>query len=572
MLAVDKSSQQLYLVTGDTPLRIAASYVCTTGQVKGDKRARGDLKTPEGVYFIVNHLSSGLDYTLYGNEAYPLNYPNPVDKLRRKTGYGIWLHGRGEQISPLQTQGCIALNNGDLSSLGKFLQPGTPVTLTETYHQRETAPAQDAATINLLRTRVTDWAKTWSARSLKLFDFYDKDAYSIAQEEPFAVFQKQKERLFRTLPWIKTTVSEIQILPGPGYWVTWFYQEYSAPNLSTQGVRRLYWQQNKGGEWKIVGMEWIPGTTTSLLLAEKPFPAAAERIDERREGGGQPISEEQAVPLPEALAAAERSRTTEARALAASAAGNTLTPEERVVMPGQESDAAEAPVLSEAAASDIPSGPTAAKTQNASSPPLDHVEDPSLGKMAEPPQAAALRAALAAADSALPQKQAAPNPPGLPSAIPSDADLRLPPALPAQRLATGNAPDSPTPRTPEAAASAALSPEALIRERVENWRKAWQHGDLERYSQFYAPQAIQENRTSAEAIRRHKRALWGRAAPKRVDLTDIRISLDGNTATAIMRQRYSDAQGRGDKGIKTLVWEKSGQMWRIIKETWSPEP
>jgi ketosteroid isomerase-like protein len=535
------------------------------------------------------------------------------------------------------------LNNDDLSSLGKFLQPGTPVTLTETYHQREAVPAQDAATINLLKARVTDWAGTWSARSLKLFDFYDKDAYSIAQEESFAVFQKQKERLFRTLPWIKTSVSDIQVLPGPGYWVTWFYQEYSAPNLSTQGVRRLYWQQNKGGEWKIVGMEWIPGTTTSLLMAEKPFPATAERIDERREGGGQLISEEQAVPLPEALAAAERSRTMEARAAAASAAGNTLTPEERVVMPGQESEAAEVPLLPETAGTGQGSAQTAANARNASSTPLDHVEDPSLGKMAEPPQAAALRAALAAANPAFPQGQAALNPLEPPAEAPSGADLRLPPALPAQRLAADNPPDSSTPGTPDAAAPVAPSPpdssaretvlppqkdpsakqaaapartetprsatqeqkenaagspkkptdrkadssanspsvpktasapapEALIRERVENWRKAWQHGDLERYCQFYAPQAIQGKRTSAEAIRRHKRALWGRAAPKRVDLTDIRVSLDGNAATAIMRQHYSDAQGRADKGVKTLVWKRSGQMWQIIEETWSPDP
>ncbi|MDR2161996.1 MAG: L,D-transpeptidase family protein, partial [Desulfovibrio sp.] len=307
MLAVDKAAQHLYLVEGADPPRIARSYACTTGQVKGDKRVQGDLKTPEGVYFIVNHLSSGLDYTLYGREAYTLNYPNPVDRLRRKTGYGIWIHGRGEPISPLQTQGCVAMDNEDLASLGRFLQPGTPVSLTESYRQAATAVSQDAAAIRTLRGKVLDWAGSWSARSSKMFDFYNKEAYALAQEEPFSAFQRQKERLFSTLPWIRTTVRDIQVLPGPGYWVTWFYQEYSAPNLSTQGVRRLYWQRNEPGDFQIVGMEWLPGTTTSLLMAERTFPGEDAGAG-RREGGSRPISEEQAVPLPEALAAAERDR------------------------------------------------------------------------------------------------------------------------------------------------------------------------------------------------------------------------------------------------------------------------
>jgi murein L,D-transpeptidase YafK len=576
MLAVDKASQHLYLVAGNAPLRIAASYVCTTGQVKGDKLAQGDLKTPEGIYFIVRRLSSGLDYTLYGNEAYTLNYPNPVDKLRRKTGYGIWLHGRGERISPLQTQGCIALNNEDLASLGKFLQPGIPVTLTETYRQRETALGRDAETIKNLRTKVLHWAETWSGRSVKLFDFYDKASYSIAQEEPFAVFQKQKERLFRTLPWIKTTVRDIQVLPGPDYWVTWFFQEYSAPNLSTQGVRRLYWQPNEKGEFKIVGMEWIPGTTTSLLLAGTDLPVeAAARLDGRREGGGQAISEEQAVPLPEALAAAERSRSVEAPALAAAEAENTLTPEERVIMPEQDSSAQEAPPLPETARLQARTAP---KAESAPRPSLDHVEDPRLGKMAEPPQAATLRLAQA---KAAPEEAPA-NAPRPPLASSSSQEQPVPESSPPRKKTPSGEPaggreqappgkkdSSPVPSEARKAAPAA---EDLLREKVEAWRKAWQQGDLERYCKFYDSRATQEKRTSAEAIRRHKRALWAKAAPARVELTDLKISVEGNTATAVMRQKYADARGGNDKGLKTLVWRLSGNVWLITKETWSADP
>jgi murein L,D-transpeptidase YafK len=58
---------------------------------------------------VVSKLEGGLDYEKYGYEAYTLNYPNPIDKLRRKTGYGIWIYGRGVPITPNLTGGCVCL-------------------------------------------------------------------------------------------------------------------------------------------------------------------------------------------------------------------------------------------------------------------------------------------------------------------------------------------------------------------------------------------------------------------------------------------------------------------------------
>jgi ketosteroid isomerase-like protein len=40
--------------------------------------------------------------------------------------------------------------------------------------------------------------------------------------------------------------------------VTWFEQYYRAPNMTAEGVRRLYWQPGDNGELRIVGMEWLP--------------------------------------------------------------------------------------------------------------------------------------------------------------------------------------------------------------------------------------------------------------------------------------------------------------------------
>ncbi|WP_178139328.1 L,D-transpeptidase family protein [Desulfovibrio litoralis] len=265
LVTVDKTRQEIELYEHNSPLKKTSSFICTTGQVIGDKKIEGDLKTPEGIYFVVRKINGGLDYTLYGNEAYTLNYPNPVDKLRRKTGYGIWIHGRGYNITPLETQGCVAMNNTDLANFGKILQPGIAVALADVVEtpigsetKEELKKKQN--TINILKKNVTSWAKEWENRSHKMFEFYDADSYSISQE-PFSQFKAQKERLFKQLAWIKNNVSNIQVAEGPGYWVTWFFQDYKAPNLETKGVRRLYWQENDNGNYRIVGMEWIPGLT-----------------------------------------------------------------------------------------------------------------------------------------------------------------------------------------------------------------------------------------------------------------------------------------------------------------------
>ena len=285
IIAVDKNQQTLFLFEKHSPLRLAGKFSCTTGQNIGDKLVEGDLKTPEGIYFIIRRLTGGLNYEKYGYEAYTLNYPNPVDKLRRKTGHGIWIHGRGVPITPNLTEGCVALNNTDLAMLGENLLPGTPVALAAVVNFSPTPVPEDKAVIDRLHRKTYGWAKAWSAKSKAFFDYYNPDAYSLAQGESFSSFKRQKERIFKTVNKIDTKIRNVQALQGPGYWVTWFQQDYKASNLSTEGVRRLYWQPDEKGELRIVGMEWAPhlsGTLTAGLsgapgadTATKPTPVAS---------------------------------------------------------------------------------------------------------------------------------------------------------------------------------------------------------------------------------------------------------------------------------------------------------
>lgn len=237
LIAVDKKGQQVSLFERKSPLTKIAEYICTTGQKEGDKLVEGDLKTPEGVYFVVKHINKGLNYELYGYEAYPLNYPNPVDRLRKKTGSGIWIHGKGIPLVPYDSEGCVGMFNQDIATFREKPIIGQPVTLAVNVVYQDQADQKRAETAAVLAGKVESWARAWSERSSEMFDFYDPESYSIAQGQSFNTFKAQKENLFKSLPWIKTSVSDVQVLEGPGYWVTWFNQEYAAPNLTSSGTR-----------------------------------------------------------------------------------------------------------------------------------------------------------------------------------------------------------------------------------------------------------------------------------------------------------------------------------------------
>ncbi len=633
LIAVDKDKQELYVYNIDNQLKLQQSYVCTTGQKVGDKLVQGDLKTPEGVYFVVQHLASGLDFTMYGNEAFTLNYPNPVDRLRKKTGYGIWIHGRGEKIRPLITQGCVALNNEDLKVLGDLLEPGTPVALTSSLAPVGQPPAEQIATVTELKNKVHGWAKAWGSRSASMFSYYDAAAYSIAQGEDFSKFKAQKERLFKNLPWIKNNVYDVQVLQGPGYWVTWFYQDYQAPNLSTQGIRRLYWQKNDKNEFVIIGMEWVPGLSSGTLLA------SAEPANPPIEVS--PKSEEQAIPVVEA-------ETPDAPPSAAAVAVSTgaplnatLTPEsnqgdhttvkkdellarpmlaltlaEQGKLPNVTADKpfavataspvgthtpVQAPMQSSAAQVAAPAVTAPVNTLNLDLPPPIPAQGLAASSIAtvEPtapihPESRAARpvqqpavqstteqtapAQVTLAEAPAPRtEQPAPvtNVPQASATEPApvamaEAQAVVTPSTEQQVSATQQV--ASTPAAPEAQPSAPAPHHEATRvlETIEEWRQAWEKGDVTYYMEFYDANAAQGTRKGVKSIKRHKEGLWARVAPKKVLLTAVTPQITDTVATVHMVQEYTDSKGQKDIGNKIITLKYTDNMWFIISEDWSP--
>lgn len=531
---VDKGKQEVYLVRGEAITTPQLLFRCTTGQSDGDKMVEGDLKTPEGVYFVTGYLNIKANYPMYGGSAYTLNYPNPVDRLLGKKGYGIWVHGRGKELIPKDTQGCVALP--EIVELGRYMPPGSPVIIAESI---DFSPAAANATALAEIAQATlDWNKAWANRSETFLSFYDPEKYS-RSTEAFGAFAANKIRLFGQLPWIKIDTGDVVVLDGPGYWVSYFYQNYQAPNLSTQGIRRLYWQQDSQGALKIIGMEWdrIPKHVyeqsqaelkqSMKLLAESGPPASlpskAVVLAEAATGAAQPV--EAVLPVEKEPSMQDIPEPLRLEVVAASPVQTAAQEEDSLL---REPVAGISPVVVAQAAPPAP----------------DELRPP------EEANAAGTEAALTTTE-----------PPVVEEPAPVVLVAEAAPAVPKIEAAPAE------PKSEAKAASADQTRE--ITTLVESWRKAWLKADLKTYISFYDPKARQDKRASRSAIEKQKKQLWQSARPSKVDISNLKCRIDGDTARVTFVQTYSGTNGLNSKGPKTLVLKKNGQgRWLIVKESW----
>jgi len=146
-VVVEKKTQTVRLYGREHGgVALLKTYPCTTGQAEGAKQERGDLKTPDGVYFFTDLLAGERLPTTYGSLALPLSYPNAWDRRAGRSGHGIWFHGTDRLASPFtprDTQGCVLMRNEDLLELAGLVVPHTtPVLIAEEVPDRPVAEWQ----------------------------------------------------------------------------------------------------------------------------------------------------------------------------------------------------------------------------------------------------------------------------------------------------------------------------------------------------------------------------------------------------------------------------------------------
>ena len=258
---VEKSTHRLYVYQRqkDQPPKQVQNYYVSTGKREGNKSVRGDLRTPEGVYFITSWIPPEKLPDKYGVGAFPLNYPNELDRRRGKTGYGIWLHGTESQYysrPPLDSEGCMVLTNIDLNNLKKEMRPGaTPVVIVEKIDWL--TPAAWLRERDKLLTDLERWRRDWESLDVdRYLSHYSDDFWSKGHD--LKSWSQRKRRIARNKTYQKIQLSDISLLAyaegamdKKDIVVVRLQQDYESSNYSSEVSKRLYLQRNNDN-WKIM--------------------------------------------------------------------------------------------------------------------------------------------------------------------------------------------------------------------------------------------------------------------------------------------------------------------------------
>lgn len=246
LLTVNKERGSLELYAPDTQKRFSLrkKYNAFTGKNAGDKLREGDLKTPIGIYTFTEKKKKVDQF--YGPMAFVTSYPNLYDRIRGKTGDGIWIHGVPFSGSrdPF-TRGCVAINNDDLLQLDKNINPSNTLLIIDSSSKQWVAPT----TYAIILASLYQWKSAWSDNDLERYlSFYDP-AFRRADGMNFSQFKKYKERIFSKDESKSITFDSINIIPYPGetknlFWIT-FNQQYISDSIRSFGEKVLIARLNK---------------------------------------------------------------------------------------------------------------------------------------------------------------------------------------------------------------------------------------------------------------------------------------------------------------------------------------
>lgn len=246
----DKNDLKAFLYDGGT-LSQEFSQSVITGK-NGDKKVQGDLKTPVGVYDITSRFTPPSAY--YGPVAFELSYPNLMDKVSKKTGYGIWIHGfpmDGKRDNDFRTRGCVAIDNDMLLKFGEIIGVSGVVLIDE-----KNDTISNMEDIAKIFTTIFKWKKAWRQNDINEYlKFYANDFIRFDGMK-FKKFSKLKKRIFAKNEKKSIKFSNFSITPYPNvndlkiYRVI-FHEDYSSPSHKFKGNKELYVRFDDG-EVKII--------------------------------------------------------------------------------------------------------------------------------------------------------------------------------------------------------------------------------------------------------------------------------------------------------------------------------
>ena len=220
------------------------------------KQKAWDKKTPLGTYFITERLDTTRLHDKYGAAAFPLDYPNAWDRYNSRTGSGIWLHGvdrHHPQRPPLDTEGCLALQNDALLQVADTLEPlVTPVIVAPEMKWASTAEIEE--TRLEFRIAIDQWRQSLSDGDLRAYlALYSDDfRYRDMDKADWSAYRLQT---FEARHLQRIEISGLLLLADPAepeLYLSRFTQVLATDDNVIETTKRLYWRRTADRRWQIL--------------------------------------------------------------------------------------------------------------------------------------------------------------------------------------------------------------------------------------------------------------------------------------------------------------------------------
>lgn len=258
VVLVDKKTNQVHMGEyASDEIRVLKSYHGTFGKVVGDKFITDDKKTPEGVYFVLSKRTPPNLARKFGAMAFPVDYPNPMDRREKKTGFGIMLHSTDDPsrlTRNYDSDGCVVVDNHEIREMDGHITIGlTPMIVYEEMKPEFLKPSSRPA----LRGAFDKWIAAWQGK--------DIDGYIASYDHGFVgggmgikQYEAYKRGLNRKYDKITVNVKNVRIYQHPKYDVITFTQDYRSffkggrPAFVSQGTKVIYLKTGTDGVPRIV--------------------------------------------------------------------------------------------------------------------------------------------------------------------------------------------------------------------------------------------------------------------------------------------------------------------------------
>jgi len=259
---VDKARSRMFVYERNSSgefERVADEYI-VTGAKGGDKQKRGDARTPNGIYRFVKRLDDRELEARYGPVAFPIDYPNALDKLHQKNGHGIWMHGYPIGVGrrpPQDTRGCFALPNDRLLAMAEHVylkQSWVIVGENFVFDQKE----RQGKLLDSVKGSLEQWKQDWSSLDTEAYLNHYHTAFRSGKRN-LAGWKRYKRRVNSNKLFIDVSISDLSLIHDPNNWsegemvVAEFNQHYRSNNYKDVTRKRVYLARGGSDDaWQIL--------------------------------------------------------------------------------------------------------------------------------------------------------------------------------------------------------------------------------------------------------------------------------------------------------------------------------